>query len=103
MANSKYNGLKYFNNQAPSQTAGKAVGTKYFTICQQTFFLKKTNLEAELVNVPMDIAAGTWTIGNIRPRIGISIRPAPPPQMALIENAIKLTINMIINNIVIIL
>jgi hypothetical protein len=55
----RFPNTKDFNNQAPSHTAGKAVGTKYFTICQQTFSLKIISLEAELVNVPIDIAAGT--------------------------------------------
>ena len=96
----RFPNTKDFNNQAPSHIAGKAVGTKYFTICQQTFSLKIISLEAELVNVPIDIAAGTWTTGNISPSIGMSIRPAPPPQIALIENAMKLTINMIINVVV---
>ena len=95
-------GFTYFNNQTPTHTAGKAAGTKYFTISQQIFFLKATSREAELVNVPIDKAAGTELTGSIRPRTGISINPAPPPQITLIENAKKLTKNTITNVLIIV-
>jgi hypothetical protein len=46
-----------------------------------------TILEAELENVPIESAAGTWLIGKTPPRSGMSRSPAPPPHIALKENA----------------
>ena len=44
-------------------------------------------LEAELVNVPMVKENGTTEDGKVKFNKGISIKLAPPPQMALIQNA----------------
>lgn len=44
-------------------------------------------LEAELVKVPIVREKGTNDVGNSRFKIGIRIRLAPPPQIALIQNA----------------
>ena len=44
-------------------------------------------LELELEKVPIESAAGTCDIGSKAPNIGINIKPGPPPQSALSENA----------------
>lgn len=58
------------------------------------------SLDAELEKVPIDNAAGTWLTGSSCPKTGMSMSPAPPPQMALIENAKKLIINNTIRTVV---
>jgi hypothetical protein len=49
--------------------------------------LKTAILDTELVNVPTVRENGTTEAGNKRFRIGIRMRLAPPPQMALSQNA----------------
>lgn len=53
-------------------------------------------LELELEKVPIDKAAGTCEIGIRAPKIGIKSKPAPPPQIALNENANRAQRKMII-------
>lgn len=50
-------------------------------------FLKTAIRDTELVNVPIVRENGTTEAGNKRLRIGIKMRLAPPPQMALSQNA----------------
>ncbi len=56
-------------------------------------FLNTTILEAELVKVPIVNEKGTTDEGNSKLSIGISIRLAPPPQIALTQNANIVPIN----------
>lgn len=72
---------------APSKTAGIDAGTNQKKIFQLICFLKTIILDAELVKVPIVKENGTTELGNKRLRIGIKIRLAPPPQIALIQNA----------------
>ena len=80
-------GLIYFIRYAPNSTAGIENGTNQKKIFQCTDFRKATILEAELVKVPTVNENGTRDVGIIRFRIGIKIKLAPPPQIALIQNA----------------
>lgn len=50
-------------------------------------FLKTTILDAELVNVPIVNENGTTDVGKSKFKMGIRIRLAPPPQIALIQKA----------------
>ena len=72
---------------APNNTAGIENGTNQKKIFQWTDFLKAAIREAELVKVPIVKENGTTDVGIIKLRIGISIKLAPPPQIALIQNA----------------
>jgi hypothetical protein len=49
---------------------------------------KSTTLDAEEKVVPIDKADGRREAGRYKPSNGIKIKPAPPPQTALKENAI---------------
>lgn len=73
---------------APKITAGIEKGTNQKNIFQCMCFLNTAILEAELVNVPIVREKGTTEVGNKVFKIGISIKLAPPPQMALIQKAI---------------
>ncbi|RTZ46604.1 hypothetical protein EJ377_21225 [Chryseobacterium arthrosphaerae] len=50
-------------------------------------FLNTAIRDAELVNVPIVREKGTNDAGSSKLRTGIRIRLAPPPQIALIQNA----------------
>ena len=50
-------------------------------------FLKTAIREAELAKVPIVKEKGTTEVGSKRLRTGIKIKLAPPPQIALIQNA----------------
>jgi len=54
---------------------------------QRMFRRNATSRDRELVAVPIDRAAGTELMGRTRLRIGIRIKPAPPPQIVLRRNA----------------
>ena len=62
-------------------------GTNQKKIFHFTNFLNTTILEAELVNVPIVKEKGTKEVGSNKFNTGINIRLAPPPQIALIQNA----------------
>ena len=81
-------GFIYFINQAPKRTDGIENGTNHKNIFQFIDFLNTAILEAELVNVPIVKAKGITDEGKIKFSSGISIKLAPPPQIALIQNAI---------------
>lgn len=51
-------------------------------------FLKTTILDAELVNVPIVNENGTTDVGKSKFKMGIRIRLAPPPQIALIQRRV---------------
>jgi len=78
----------YFINQAPKRTAGIENGTNHKNIFQFIDFLNTAILDAELVNVPIVKAKGITDEGKIKFSSGINIKLAPPPQIALIQNAI---------------
>ena len=80
-------GFTYFINQAPKRTAGIEKGTNHKKIFQLIDFLNTAILDAELVNVPIVKANGTTDEGKSKFSIGMSIKLAPPPQIALIQNA----------------
>ena len=75
-------------NQAPRITAGIENGTNQKKIFQLIFFLNTAILEAELEKVPIVNANGITEEGKIKFNIGIKIKLAPPPEMALIQKAI---------------
>lgn len=54
-------------------------------------FLNTTIREAELAKVPMVNENGITETGKNKFSIGSKIRLAPPPQMALTQNAITVT------------
>jgi len=62
-------------------------GTNQKKIFHFISFLNTATLEAKLINVPMVKENGTTEEGKIKFSSGINIRLAPPPQMALIQNA----------------
>ena len=62
-------------------------GTNQKKIFQFIDSLKTTILDAELVNVPIVNENGITAGGKVKFRIGIKIKLAPPPQMALSQNA----------------
>ena len=62
-------------------------GTNQKKIFQLIDFLKTTILEAELVTVPTVNENGTSEVGRSKFKIGIKIKLAPPPQIALIQKA----------------
>ncbi len=72
---------------APNKTAGIEKGTNQKKIFQLICFLNTAILEAELVNVPTVKEKGTTEVGNNKLSTGINIKLAPPPQIALIQNA----------------
>jgi hypothetical protein len=76
-------------NHAPRKTAGIEKGTNQRKIFHLMCFLNTTIREAELANVPMVNEKGTIEEGNTQLRIGISIKLAPPPQIALIQKAMS--------------
>ncbi|MCS3869863.1 hypothetical protein J3D55_002779 [Chryseobacterium ginsenosidimutans] len=53
--------------------------------------MKTAILETELVKVPMVKEKGTTELGRIKFKIGINSKLAPPPQIALIQNAIMVS------------
>ena len=75
-------------SQAPKITAGIENGTNQKKIFQLIAFLNTAILEAELENVPMVNANGITGEGKIKFKMGIKIKLAPPPEMALIQKAI---------------
>jgi hypothetical protein len=79
--------LTYFINQAPRSTAGIEKGTNQKKIFQLIDFLKTAILDVELENVPIVNEKGMTEEGKIKFKSGIKIKLAPPPQMALIQNA----------------
>lgn len=83
----------YFIKYAPINTAGIENGTNQKNIFQLIYFLKTTILDAELVKVPMVKEKGTTDVGKSKFKIGITIKLAPPPQIALIQKAIIVTKN----------
>ena len=62
-------------------------GTNQRNIFQLIYFLNTTIREAELVKVPIVKEKGTKDAGKSRLSMGIKIKLAPPPQIALIQNA----------------
>lgn len=62
------------------------LGTKRQNICQRICFLKTAIREAELAKVPTVRENGTTDGGNSTFNMGISIKLAPPPEIALIQN-----------------
>ena len=72
---------------APNKTAGIENGTNQKNIFQLINFLNTAILDAELVNVPIVNENGTTEVGKSKFRTGIKIKLAPPPQIALIQNA----------------
>ena len=74
-------------SQAPNKTDGMENGTNHRKICRLMCFLKTTIRETELATVPVVSVNGTTEAGSMRFRTGIRTRLAPPPQMALIQNA----------------
>ena len=77
----------YLINQAPTKTAGIEKGTNQKKIFQLICFLKTAIREAELLKVPTVKENGTTDEGKIKFNKGIKIKLAPPPQIALIQNA----------------
>ena len=73
--------------KAPNKTAGMENGTNQKKIFQLMCFLKTAIRDAELENVPTVKEKGTKDVGNIKLRIGINIKLAPPPQIAEIQKA----------------
>jgi len=76
-------------------------GTNQKNILQLICFLKTTILDAELVNVPIVNENGTTEVGRSKFKIGIRIRLAPPPQIALIQKATIVPRNNRVNFIII--
>jgi hypothetical protein len=72
---------------APNTTAGIENGTNQKNIFQLICFLKTAILDTELVKVPIVNENGTTELGNNKLNIGIRMRLAPPPQMALSQKA----------------
>ncbi|GGF10528.1 hypothetical protein GCM10010984_29530 [Chishuiella changwenlii] len=83
----------YLIKKAPNKTDGIEKGTNQRNIFQFICFLKTAILDTELVNVPIVSEKGTTDVGNSKLRIGISIRLAPPPQIALNQNAKIVPVN----------
>lgn len=77
----------YLISQAPNKTEGMEKGTNQKKICHLMCFLKTAIRDTELVKVPIVKEKGTTELGINRLRTGIKIRLAPPPQIALIQNA----------------
>lgn len=77
----------YLITQAPNKTEGMEKGTNQKKICHLICFLKTAIRDTELVKVPIVKEKGTTELGINRLRTGIKIRLAPPPQIALIQNA----------------
>ena len=80
-------GFKYLISQAPRRTAGIENGTNQKKISHLMDFLKTAILETELENVPIVNEKGIKEDGKIKFKSGIKIKLAPPPQIALIQNA----------------
>ena len=80
-------GSMYLIKNAPNKTAGIEKGTNQKKIFQCTDFRKAAIREAELVKVPIVNENGTTDVGIIKLSIGIRIKLAPPPQIALIQKA----------------
>lgn len=89
-------------NQAPKITAGIENGTNQMKIFQLMAFRNTAILEAELENVPIVNENGITEEGKIKFKIGIKIKLAPPPEIALIQKAISVARNnsIIIRNII---
>ena len=83
----------YLIKNAPNKTAGMENGTNQRKIFQLICFLNTAILETELVKVPIVNENGTTEVGNNKLRIGIKIKLAPPPQIALNQKAIMVPKN----------
>lgn len=77
----------YLIKKAPNITAGIENGTNHKKIFHLICFLKTKILDAELVSVPTVKENGTTDVGSNKFNAGIRIKLAPPPQIALSQNA----------------
>lgn len=73
-------------------------GTNQANIFQLICFLNMLILETELEKVPKVRAKGTWEAGRKIFNIGIRIKLAPPPHIALIQKAMILPANKMNNS-----
>jgi len=87
----------YFISHPPSKTAGTEKGTNHQNIFHRIYFLKTAILEAELIKVPIVNEKGTTDVGKSQLSSGIKTKLAPPPQIALIQNAAMVAVNSIKN------